>query len=393
MKGVSECPGEFQRRVHHSTFNDCKPESTTRWLIPAKQSQYVLTFDIAQKINQGPNPRSFSWVLSLFSQTPWSFFNLLLPAPTVIFLVPVSLQLAFSIKSRNAKMTELQLDGCLRTRFPPTRQANEGKFMKNQTHASLTGFFASVLCLLVSSSAFAAATDCRTLSDTPNLKLQSCNPGVQEQRWMKLTAKNQNASATVVNATFSANHKIWDRVWISEGSTQLSKTTQKALKHLVLQPTPELQKSGFVPLLDVLGNFLKPESRLENFDRRTSQNLRGNRWDENAFGTWTPICEAIGTSHLASFFLKGDGMHVPQLIDLPVGEPETQCRGRCGWGCAQNGLQVRHNQYTQECFNHDACHWIHHEQLGVCADAFWAAAASYAFAPDCPIHSSAQLVR
>ena len=256
--------------------------------------------------------------------------------------------------------------------------------------AAFTQLFALLICLMasISSAASPVAPECQTLAYESGLSLQSCNSGIQSQRWMKLSVKRSKLESTTVNAIFSAQREIWDRVWVSDGSGQLSSEAQKTLQRWILNPSLGIKNSGFVPLLDVLGSFLQPGVRLEPFDRKMSPNFRQNQWDSNAFGSWTPICEAVGTTRLASFYLKGDSLRVPQLIDLPVGEPETMCRGRCGWGCAQDGLQIRHNQYTQECFNHDACHWIHHKQMGVCADAFWAAAASYVFAPDCPIRSA-----
>ena len=70
-----------------------------------------------------------------------------------------------------------------------------------------------------------------------------------------------------------------------------------------------------------------------------------------------------------------------------VGDPASECLGRCGIGCLQTvPSQARKRQYTQACFAHDLC-VNHFGQIGgKCANEFEGAQDDYLFAADCAFH-------
>jgi len=94
--------------------------------------------------------------------------------------------------------------------------------------------------------------------------------------------------------------------------------------------------------------------------------------------SWTMICDAIGHEMWAQYSANS------KLVQIlaPVGDVATRCRGRCGGGCGSGEDHTAYS-YTQECLNHDMCHSIEGQQLGVCADEMRDAVLSYLFAPRC----------
>lgn len=105
----------------------------------------------------------------------------------------------------------------------------------------------------------------------------------------------------------------------------------------------------------------------------TSPVFKAQFWDDSG-GGYTMLCEEVGTEWDAMYRV----LDVDIIKTVIIGQPETDCYGRCGFGCGTP-------TYTQECLNHDACHRDTGENLGVCADYFWAAADGYLWAPPCDI--------
>lgn len=99
------------------------------------------------------------------------------------------------------------------------------------------------------------------------------------------------------------------------------------------------------------------------------------RWGDFGFSSYTMICEYVG-QELDALYTILDVDLVERYI---VGDPETSCYGRCGFGCGGSPI------YTQECLNHDACRRSTGENLGICSDYFWAAADGYLWAPSCDL--------
>jgi hypothetical protein len=237
-------------------------------------------------------------------------------------------------------------------------------------------------------------------SYAPKLHLQVAHLATSELIVQVILADDLHHTRTVANATFKvlpslrgdgAIDSYWQRLWFSEGSQSLTALQQMVLRNALLvglehylvtpsRPSPnEMDRAKLV--VDFLANFLQAGTVLPPFDRSVDlpKSARGSViGSEMKWYKWNSICSSVGQPHEATFTIEDE----IKTVTMVVGEIETKCRGRCGTGCGQYG-QWRHNQYTQECFNHDACHSTTGEQLGPCAEAFWAATASYTSAPDC----------
>ncbi len=210
-----------------------------------------------------------------------------------------------------------------------------------------------------------------------------------------LLKSNKQISATF--PTGIARSRLWTRLWFSKGAAQLSRMEQLAVRKSfdsqfalripgatpVLSATvsTESEFANSKSVVDFLANFMPIGETLEPFD--SNVNLpRGfaEQYTPRAFeNRFTMICDSIGKIKTASYTEVDDTV---VSKDVVVGALDSQCRGRCGAGCDQAG-QWRHNQYTQECLNHDLCHNATGSQLGPCKYMFWEAAAGYLFAPDC----------
>lgn len=233
---------------------------------------------------------------------------------------------------------------------------------------------------------------CETFYEASQLLIRACAISITPVRERLDVFVNFPLSNKTVTAEFNPRsaEKFWNRLWFSAGETFLSKDEQalliEALEAWGPSPTlPPRSQDAFEKARSVaefLAEFLEPESRLEPFDRQADTHLPTlNQYLFN----WTPICDRIGHTQLASYTAADQSVQV----DLLVGDPATSCRGRCGWGC-EPWYQWSKNQYTQECLNHDACHDAIGTQLGECKDEFWAAAASYTLAPSCPQEAQPQ---
>ncbi len=91
------------------------------------------------------------------------------------------------------------------------------------------------------------------------------------------------------------------------------------------------------------------------------------------------LCHKLKQKHTAYYTINNEF----RTALVTVGDPQTQCIGRCGFGCPKK--KTHPTQYTQECLNHDLCHRQTGENLGICSPHFWRAVDSYLFAPNCVI--------
>lgn len=225
----------------------------------------------------------------------------------------------------------------------------------------------------------ARANACEPVAQRGGILVEECALTSQEV-WARVTVagRARRQKPTVFNALFGSKSPLWKRVWISEGEGRLTIEEQESLRLLLATSSPRFARSSASSFVDLLANFLAPDTALENFDAQT----QGARWQADFSRRWTMICEFIGHPRVATYTLR-DSARSTRSSTWIVGDPESGCRGRCGFGCGQAIPQWRSKQYTQECLNHDACHSETGAQLGVCASAFWSATASYLFAPNC----------
>lgn len=254
--------------------------------------------------------------------------------------------------------------------------------------------------------AFASATSVHTPTEMTcqlanhgddSLTIEVCNYSTSEYlvrvRTFDRSPKSLGVVRTEVNALYTKGNQIWNRVWISQGEGSFTAREQNYLREIVAKAPTVLVDSHTLAFLSLLSDFLTPDTPIENFDAATESpgslpRVWSTEWTTarttNAFGSWTPICELIGRPLIAQYVLPGAEDKAPSTSVWTVGDPATYCKGRCGWGCAQKIPQRSKNQYTQECFDHDACYSDTGALLGVCKKTFWIAAASYVFAPNCP---------
>ena len=92
------------------------------------------------------------------------------------------------------------------------------------------------------------------------------------------------------------------------------------------------------------------------------------------------ICNLVGTSRYAFW----DAYGVAKYKLFTVGGHGV-CKGHCGIGCptVMPGGGFVYN-YTQDCFNHDACHTEEGSQLGECRDEYIAAIDDFFSIITCP---------
>lgn len=93
--------------------------------------------------------------------------------------------------------------------------------------------------------------------------------------------------------------------------------------------------------------------------------------------SYNMICESVGKMRLGFYQLGEDWI----TEEVMVGEPATDCYGRCGRGCGD----FSDHTYTQECLDHDICHRQTGENLGVCKEFFLLAMTGYVTAPSCDL--------
>ncbi len=180
-------------------------------------------------------------------------------------------------------------------------------------------------------------------------------------------------------ASFLPNGVI-QRFWmmgVLDHQRMITRREQIYLKSLLDQQGAQLQAqySATFRFLKFAADFLPPNEIIEPYeDLKISTPFAPKMWEMS----WTPLCDYLGKRTQAVFSVGNNNLNVRAV----VGSPRSGCRGRCGTQCEQWG-QHRKNQYTQECFDHDACRDITGTNLGECSDEFWAAAPGYTWAEDC----------
>jgi hypothetical protein len=112
----------------------------------------------------------------------------------------------------------------------------------------------------------------------------------------------------------------------------------------------------------------------DNDDRQSSYAL----YKPQERVSFLSLCGFVGKERL-TFFELNKTLYSSRVT---VGEPNEKCLGRCGFGCALMDPLNKSN-YTQECLDHDFCHRLMGQNLGVCAPYFRKAVPSFLFAPNC----------
>lgn len=134
-------------------------------------------------------------------------------------------------------------------------------------------------------------------------------------------------------------------------------------------------EAGILSSLDLLINMVPRDKPFDTIDLQAA-NQRG-LVQSLAF---TNICNQRGKPRSATY----DSLFGSEYTSTrTVGDPASNCMGRCGTGCTQP-LQDRKRQYTSACFVHDLCTLKFGDNpLGDCADEFADAADGYLNASNC----------
>jgi hypothetical protein len=198
-----------------------------------------------------------------------------------------------------------------------------------------------------------------------------------------LTIERLQSATLVVRAIFpddvplpAAKERFFQRLWVDSGGPIITRDDQNALKSTLLQ-NDGLMRDGLNPnvkaLLEFMAGFLEAGQKIPSFNHTNTRALL--HFDIPGY---TMICDSIGQLRHVAY----TAFNTVIEADIRVGDLNSNCRGRCGTGCAQV-LQYHQNQYTLECLTHDACRDATHTILGDCEDEFWRAAYGYLNAPDC----------
>ena len=92
------------------------------------------------------------------------------------------------------------------------------------------------------------------------------------------------------------------------------------------------------------------------------------------------LCGERGNSRSVTFDDKKGKVYRRKVI---VGDPASECLGRCGAGCVQNGQPFKMRQYTDACLVHDVCAGNLGRNRGPCSDEMDHAEDDYHLAANC----------
>lgn len=201
----------------------------------------------------------------------------------------------------------------------------------------------------------------RVIYKTGN-KLLSLRLSPTKTFYIGLTSKNSVESA-------------WFYVYENE-KKQFTTAEKKALKKWIEEnPDAFIEASHSVQrFLSFILDFMPANEEVKDYQASFFESLV----DDKPKNPFSMICEEIGKPRKTTFTRAKTDVEV----ELIVGQRGTKCRGRCGTGCWQFGQSMT-NQYTDECFTHDACTTTEGSILGECEDEFWAASDGYFDAPNC----------
>lgn len=181
---------------------------------------------------------------------------------------------------------------------------------------------------------------------------------------------------TVLKALFAAdNDKLWRRIWVASGNPVVNSDGQLALRRDVFKYGAQLLDPRAHAVVDFVANFSPAGTDLSVFDHAFTDQLIA---EQNLTSMFTMICQEVGKVRTAAFALGQQDYK----MDFVVGDTTNGCPGRCGPDCHQP-YEWRKNQYTQECFIHDACSSLNGHWLGECSGYFLIAAIGYLLAPEC----------
>lgn len=246
----------------------------------------------------------------------------------------------------------------------------------------MTSLFALILLSISSNGAHAVPRSCATELRTQAVTAERCAIPELHQDVVNITVHRAGRSSrpTVIKALFlktssPAGQKLWSRLWVDSGPTTISTVEQDRLRKVVFESDRNRMDPGALAVLDFLANFVEPFHPIENFDRPGGPNL----YALSDYFTYTMICGSIGKPHEAIFTTDVAFQHRHVSV---IGDTETRCQGRCGFGCPM-AYTWRSSQYTQQCLNHDACRELTGSNFDQCTDEYWSAAFGYLIAPDC----------
>lgn len=212
---------------------------------------------------------------------------------------------------------------------------------------------------------------CPEVLRTSRVELRECSP-VASQREVSLTFQREGDEPVTMRAEFDLglSERMFRR--FSGKETVLSAADLQALRAEVAGQDLSSLSVPARSLLDFATRFVEPGFRVKGKDL-TAQ-LTASQHSLTA-GT-TMICERLTKPTRAVFTARG------QVWQQTIVVGSDGCMGKCGPGCAPDGLWYQ-GQYTQQCLNHDACAVFTGDNMGDCSDEFWAAADGFLNGPSC----------
>jgi len=120
--------------------------------------------------------------------------------------------------------------------------------------------------------------------------------------------------------------------------------------------------------------FGKFESNKAEEQRGKTQSVKPKKYDD--------ICAERGHTRTGTFDDDNGNVYKRNQI---IGDPASECWGRCGTTCFQRG-QIRKRQYTDQCFSHDLCADHFGGSFGNCTDEFEDARYGYEVSSNCAFY-------
>ena len=241
-------------------------------------------------------------------------------------------------------------------------------------HAHRLGsFLFGALSLLVFGSPALSAepVPCRDALRTEGVVLRECSTSPTE-REVHLHLSRAGGSAVTLRASFDL--ALSDRVFrrLSGNGEDFTAEDLAAIRESASRADPLKLSTPARALLSFAAQFVEPGFRVPDQDLTALAKASAGRLTSAT----TMICDRLTKPQRATFTAAGQAWQ--QIV--VVGS--DGCMGKCGVGCAPDGLWYQ-GQYTQECLNHDACATFTKDNMGDCQDEFWAAAGGFLNGPSC----------
>ena len=145
-------------------------------------------------------------------------------------------------------------------------------------------------------------------------------------------------------------------------------------------------ENGLLSSLDLLVNMIQENLPFGKFESNEmslqgAEEQRGKTQRVKPEG-YTDICAQRGSTRTGTFDSDDGRVYKRSVI---VGDPASECWGRCGTTCFQRS-QSRPRQYTDQCLAHDLCAGHFGGNFGNCKDEFEDAKYGYQFSSNCAFY-------